>query len=161
MKKIMAIAFSACIFAACGDADNDGTYNEDSLAMETQPAMDNTTVYTPAEGDVTYRDGRVQVYRTDRWEDANDDVTMDNGVVVYRSGRIVKDGNEYEWEDGYVVDRRGNVWDRAGNGISDAWDATKHGVKKAGQAIGDAAETVGEKTKDAFDGKDDKDKNNN
>jgi phosphoserine aminotransferase len=112
---------------------------------------DVTATRTPAEGDVTYHDGRVQVYHGNAWTDANDDVKMDNDVVIYRNGRATRHGVEVEWEDGYVVDREGNVWDRTGNAISDAWDATKHGVKKAGKAVGHAAEKVGEKAKDAVD----------
>ncbi len=159
MKKILALAFTACIFAACSDGSTDETATADTVAVVTDPAppVDNAIPgYTPGEGDVTYNSGKVQVYRADRWEDAKEDVKLDNGIVIRRSGRVVKDNNEYEWEEGYVVDSRGNVWDRAGNGISDAWDATKHGVKKAGQAVGNAAEKVGEKAKDIVDGKDDK-----
>ena len=106
---------------------------------------------TPGDGDVTYDGGRVRVYRNNTWEDADDDVRMDNGVVIYKDGRATRDGNEVELEDGYTVDRDGNVWDRTGNAVSDAWDATKHGVKKAGKAVGNAAEKVGEKAKDAVD----------
>ena len=159
MKKIFAMAISACILASCAGNGTEGTTTTDSMAMEMEPAADNTGVYTPAEGDVTYRGGRVQVYHDNDWEDANDDVRLDNGVVVYRRGWVVRDNDEYVWEEGYVVDRRGNVWDRTGNAISDAWDATKHGVKKAGQAVGHAAERVGEKTKDVVDGKDDNENN--
>lgn len=161
MKKILTLAFAACTFAACSDNDADGTSAADTVAVVTEPAppVDNSTPgYTPGDGDVTYNAGKVQVYRTDRWEDANEDVTMDDGIVIRRSGRVVKDNNEYEWEEGYVVDRRGNVWDRTGNALGDAWDATRYGVKKAGQAIGNTAERVGDKAKDVVDGKDDKDK---
>lgn len=156
MKKIIALAFTACIFAACSDGDTEETTYTDTTTVITEPVAP-VAVHTPTEGDVTYNSGKVQVYRTDRWEDANEDVRFDNGVVIRRNGRVVKDNNEYEWEEGYVVDREGNVWDRTGNAIGDAWDATRHGVRKAGQAIGNTAERVGEKAKDAVDGKDDRD----
>jgi hypothetical protein len=110
-----------------------------------------TTTHTPGEGDVSYEGGRVRVYRSNAWSDANEDVRLNNGIVIGRTGRATRNGEEIELEDGYVVDRDGNVWDRTGNAVSDAWDATKHGVKRAGKAVGNAAERVGEKAKDAVD----------
>lgn len=100
---------------------------------------------------MSYEGGRLRVYRGSAWTDADNDVTLDNGVVVYRDGHARRNNVDVEWEDGYVVDRNGNVWDRTGNAIENAWDATKYGAKKAGKAIGNAAEKVGEKAKDAVD----------
>lgn len=156
MRKILAMAFAVCTLAACGDDHTEETTTETTMDtmttdMGTAATTTTTTTHTTTDGDVMYNGGKVQVYRNNTWEDANEDVTLNNGVVVRRSGRVVKDGNEYEWEDGYVVDRDGNVWDRTGNAIGDAWDATKHGVKEAGKAVGNAAEKVGEKAKDAVD----------
>src|SRR5690349_21315979 len=131
MKKIFAIAFAACTLAACSDTKTEETTDVDTMTTTTvEPATTTTTTtvtHTPGDGDITYNGGKVQVYRNNTWEDANDDVKMDNGVVIYRDGRAMRDGNEVMLEDGYTVDRDGNVWDRTGNAISDAWDATKHG----------------------------------
>jgi len=155
MKTLATAVLMSLTFVACNDAETDSTTYMDSSSTTTSPAAMATQTTpgarTPSDGDVTYNSGRVQVYRDNSWNDADDDVRFDNGVVVYRDGRATRDGVEVELEDGYVVDRDGNVWDRTGNAISDAWDATKHGVKKAGKAVGNAAEKAGDKVKDAVD----------
>jgi hypothetical protein len=152
MKKFMALIFAAGLFASCADSETtettDTTYT-DTLAPATQSAT--VPVYVPVDGDVAYTGGKVQVYRSTDWEDANDDVTLSNGVIVYRDGRASREGTVVVLEDGYVVDRDGNVWDRTGNAVADAWDATKHGVKEAGKAVGKAAKKTGEAVKDAVD----------
>ena len=151
MKRIFFSVFAAVALAACGESQTDSTTSADTMTTTEAYAGNTAGTRTPGDGDVTWQDNRVRVYRNNTWEDANDDVRFDNGVVVRRDGRVVRDGREYEYEDGYIVDRDGNVWDRTGNAMADAWDATKHGVKEAGKAIGDAGEAVGEKAKDAVD----------
>lgn len=162
MKSIYAIALAACTlsFAACKNNQTDTTSTTTAESTAVAPAPETatdatattttttTSTHTPAEGDVTYEGGRVRVYRGNAWADANDDVHLDNGVVIHRNGQATRNGVDVYWDEGYVVDRNGNVWDRAGNAISDAWDATKHGVKKAGKAVGNAANKVEEKAKD-------------
>lgn len=146
------IALAACTLAACeNNQSGEGTTTDTATAgvVSTEPAM---ATRTPGDGDVTYESGRVRVYRNNTWEDASDDVTLNNNVVVYRDGRVVRDGTEYEWEEGYVVDRDGNVWNRTGDALENAWDATRHGVKEAGKEIKHAADKTGKKIKDAVDG---------
>jgi len=106
-----------------------------------------TTTYTPAENDVSYRDGKVMVWRGNTWVESDDDVKMDNGVVVYKNGDVKKDDNTVKLQDGEVVSHTGKFFDKTGQAIEDAWDATKKGVSKAGKAIGNTAE----KAKDAVD----------
>lgn len=150
MKKILAFGFAICTLAAC-DSYNDKNDEDHVDTMSSAVVEPVTPAYAPGDGDVTYYNGKVQVWRNNAWEDVNDDVTLESGVVVYKDGRAKRDGTYVVLEDGYIVDRKGNVWDRAGNTISDAWDATKHGVKEAGEAIGDAAKKTGNKVKDAVD----------
>jgi hypothetical protein len=158
MKNILAIVLAAVTFTACNNDTHETSTADSTVATTTTTEVTppttvttTTTTRTATEGDVVYDNGRVQVYRSSAWADADDDVKFDNGIVVYRDGRAVRNGTEVELEEGYVVDRDGNVWDRTGNAVSDAWDATKHGVKKAGKAVGHAAKKVGEKAKDAVD----------
>ena len=149
MKKIIAIASAAILLAACND---NGTDNATIETTDTTSTMSTTTVstsYTPAEGDVTYREKKVRVWKNGDWVDADDDVKLDNGVVVYRTGKVKKDDREIELKDGEVVNRSGNFFDKTGRAIENAWDATKEGVKDAGKAVGNAAEKVGEEAKDA------------
>jgi hypothetical protein len=153
MKKIMYLAFAAAMFTACNNETENTTTDTDTtastLTTET-PATTTTTTYTPNEGDVSYREKRVQVWRGGAWVDADDDVKLDNNVVVYRNGRASRDGKEVELEDGYTVDRSGNVWDRTGNAVDNVWE----GVKDAGKAVREAGrdvkdEVTGDEAKDA------------
>ncbi len=115
--------------------------------------MSNSTAYSPAEGDATYRNGKLMVWKGNDWTEAEGDVTMQNGVVVTRKGEARRNNDVVVLDDGEVVNRSGNFFDKTGNAISDGWDATKKGVKKAGKAVGKAAE----KTKEAITGDDKKD----
>jgi hypothetical protein len=103
--------------------------------------------YAPSEGDVSYRSGKVMVWRDGEWEEANNDVHLSNGIVVNRKGEVIKEDKVVVLRDGEVVDKSGRFFDKAGNAIDDAWDATKKGVKKAGEEV-----------KDVFNGDDKKDK---
>ena len=156
MKKIIAMALAAISLAACNDngTDNDTVDTKDTTSTTSTTTI--TTSYSPADGDVTYRDKKVRVMKNGEWVDADDDVKLDNGVVVYRNGRVKKDDKEIELEDGEVVNRTGNFFDKSGRSIENAWDATREGVKEAGKAVGNAAEKVGDKVEKAVD-KDDND----
>ncbi len=154
MKKFIALALVAFTFAACNDDADTADVTADTTSTTTTTT---TTTYTAAEGDVTYRENKVMVYRNGQWVESTEDVKMDNNVVVYRDGRVTRDGKEVRLEDGEVIDRTGNFWGRTGQAIENGWDRTKEGVKDAGKAVGDAAEKVGEKVKNAVD--DDKDNN--
>lgn len=151
MKKIWILVLASGLFAACNnnDATDDTTYGD---TMITEPGVVNDGAMVsraPMEGDIIYTEGEVRVYRNDGWQDADAEIRLEDGTVIYADGRASRNGTIVMLEDGYIVDRKGNVWDRAGNTISDAWDATKHGVKEAGKAIGEAAEKTGDKVKDA------------
>ena len=45
----------------------------------TAPATTTTITYTPGEGDATYRNGKVMVWKGNEWVVADDDVKMDDG----------------------------------------------------------------------------------
>jgi hypothetical protein len=139
MKKILVLAVAGLFLFSCNE--NTDTTNK----------TDTTThaAYAPSDGDVSYRNGKLMVWRGNNWEEADDDVTLEGGVVVRRNGEVVRDGKVVELEDGEVVDRSGRFFDKAGHAIEDAWDATKKGAKE-----------VKEEVKDVFtDDKNDKDKN--
>jgi len=154
MKKIFLITFAAAALTACNSATTteNSTVNTDSVASaDTNDSMSttvntSTTTYTPAEGDVTYKDNQLMVWRGNAWVKADDDVKMDDGVTVYKDGKVKKDNKTVTLDDGEVVDHNGNFFDKTGHAISDAWDATKKGVNEAGEAIGNAAKD----TKDAI-----------
>ncbi|MEJ7679278.1 MAG: hypothetical protein WKG06_15765 [Segetibacter sp.] len=107
MKKIIAVALAAVSFAACNNngADNaaadttsmTSTANTTSMASTTDTASTTSTTattttsaYTAVDGDVSYRDKKVRIMKNGKWVDADNDVTLDNGLVVYRSGRVKK-----------------------------------------------------------------------
>jgi len=156
MKKMFALAAIAASLMACNDADTDRTSVDTDTTITTTTTSTATTTYTPAEGDVSYRDGKVVVWRNNDWVVSDKDVTLDNGVVVRRNGEVRRDNDVVVLRDGEVVNRTGKFFDKAGNAIEDGWDATKKGAKKAGEAIEKGAKKVGEETKDVF--RDDKKK---
>lgn len=152
MKNIFFIAFIALSITACNNSGTNTTVTTDSLNTATDATTRNTTAsvdtinYTPADGDVTYRNGELMVWHGNDWVKADEDVKLDNGIVVYKNGKVKKDDKTITLEDGEVVNRSGSFFDKTGHTISDAWSATKKGVKEAGEAIGHAAKH----TKDAI-----------
>ena len=148
MKKIIVLASALAIFSACNEQTETEMTTEDT-SFRTAPVT--TEAYSPGEGDVTYRENRVQVWRGGAWEDTDEEVRMDNGVVITREGRAVRDGREIEMEDGAVVSRDGDVFDRTGRALENAWESTKEAGKDAGRAIGDAAQKAGRKIEGAVD----------
>jgi hypothetical protein len=161
MKKILAFAVLSASLFACNDAAKTGDTAGDADTTTTSTTTTTTTTnqYNAADGDVSYRNGRLMVWRNGNWTESNEDVTLDNGVVVRRNGEARRDKDVVTLNDGEVVDRSGNFWDRTGNAIEDGWDATKRGAKKAGQKIEQGAEKVADKTKDVLDGDNKKDNN--
>lgn len=133
------MALAAVSLVACNDNAETTTVDTDTTTTTTTTTNE---AYAPNEGDVTYRGEKVMVYRNGTWVEADNDVTLDNGVVVRRNGRVERDGNEVELEEGEVVTKTGQFFDSAGRAIENAWDATKRGVKKA-------ANEVEEEVKDA------------
>ena len=130
MKRIMLITLVAGLLGACNEQAGDSMTDSDttSTTVTTSPEDNTVSDYAPSEGDVTYRENRVQVRRGGACNDADEDVKMDNGVVVYRDGRATRDGKEIELEDGQVVDHSGNIFDRTGRALESAWDHTKEWV---------------------------------
>ena len=86
MKKIIAMAFAGLSLAACNNDADTASVETDTTTTTTTT----TTTYTPVDGDVTYRENKVMVMRNGEWVEADDDVTLDNGVVVYRTGKVKK-----------------------------------------------------------------------
>ena len=149
MKKVIVLAFVALFFVACKDSNE--TEKTTVESNENNTITDTSETYLPEDGDVLYTDKKVRVRKNGKWVDADNDVTLDNGVVVTRNGRVRKDGRERNLEDGYILNKTGDFFDRSGRAIENAWDATKEGAKDAGRAVKDAAEKVGDKTKDLLD----------
>ena len=150
MKKIFLLAIGAAVLIACNDAgDQDTSYDDrDTATSIGSPSTTTEQTYTPAEGDVTYRDNKVLVMRNGEWVETDKDVELENDITVYKDGRVVKDEKEVELEDGEVVDRTGNFFDRTGRAIEKGWDKTKEAVKEAGRDVERAAEKAGDKAED-------------
>ena len=145
MKRILAIAFAATWLVACGDnTATDSTTEDREETPISSPAAPSTT-YTPADGDVTYRDKKVHVWRDNNWVESDKDVTLDNGAVVYRDGRVERDNREVELEDGEVVNKTGNFFDKTGNAVEKGWKDVKQGAKAMGKDIEKGAKKVGDK----------------
>ena len=129
MKKILIMLFFTTIIIACNDESTDTTT---TIKSDT---TSNAARYSPAEGDVTYRNGKVMVWRDNDWVVAEDDVTLNDGVVVRRNGEVERGADVVVLEDGEVVDISGRFFDKAGNAVEDAWQGAKKGVKKAGEEV--------------------------
>ncbi len=146
MKKLVLLAGLAFTLASCGD-QTETTVTEvdtDTLAVVT-PEVETYTTY--ADGDVTWKDGKLHVWRNGAWVEATADVTLDNGVVVTPKGEVKNtDGVTVKIEEGQVINKAGRWFDKAGQAIENAWEATKEGVRNAGEAIKEGAEKVGDKT---------------
>jgi len=155
MKKMFFIAgIATCMFACTNETkDSTTTVKPDSATNTTNNTANKPTTYTSSEGDVSYRNGKVMVWRNNEWVVADNDVTLDNGIVVRRNGRLVRDNEEVEFEDGVVVDKSGRFFDKAGNVIEDGWDGVKKGAKEAKEGVKKGANEV----KDVFKDDDKKD----
>jgi hypothetical protein len=151
MKNFFVWALAATSLVACGDQKTTETItiNTDTSMMVTPGTSTTTTIYTPSEGDVIYRDGKVMVWRNNDYVLADNDVNLDDNVVVKRNGEVTRNGVVIKLEDGQAVSKTGRFFNKAGEAIEDAWDATKKGVNKAAEAVGKGAKKVGEEVKDA------------
>ena len=128
MKKIL-LAAGIVFLLSCNNEKKDAGTTTETTTSKT---------YTASEGDVTYKGGKVMVYRNNSWVEADDDITLENGIVVRRTGRVAKDSEEYELEEGVVVTKTGDFFDRAGNAIEDGWEGVKKGFKKGTEEVKDA-----------------------
>lgn len=150
MKRIFLIAGMAILFTACNNSgttdNNTSTDNDTSAPADTTMTMTTTTTtttYTPAEGDVIYKNGHFMVYKGNDWSDVADDVTLDNGVTIYKNGDAKKEDRTIRLNDGEVITHSGSFIDKTGHAVKDAWGSTKDAVGKAGKAVGDAAGDAG------------------
>lgn len=152
MKKIFLMASLVALLSACNDKTDENTVvTDDTLGPVTTTEAPVTTTetvavhkYTPTEGDVTYRNNQLMVWRGNDWVKVEKNVTMDNGVVVYQNGEVKKEGKIVKLEDGEVVTSVGEFFNKTGDAINDAWNSTKKGVKKTGDAIDKAAKDIKE-----------------
>ena len=154
MKKILGLAIVSMAIFACNDSQSPSINNDTrdtSAAIETPqpPPASTEVVYTPAEGDYTYKEKKVMVMKDGQWVEVKKKVKLDNGTVIEENGTVKKEGKEVKLEDGTVVNKEGNFFDKTGHAIDNAWDATKDGVKKAGHEIKEGANKVGDKVHDA------------
>jgi hypothetical protein len=151
MKRIFSLAFVA-ILAACNNTATTVT-DSDTVASETIVTPDTaaTVFYTPVDGDVIYKDGKVMVMRNGQWVETDKDITLENGVVIDKTGKAKRGKVEIKMEDGNIVSKTGNFFDKTGKAIDNAWEDTKDAVKDAGKAVGHAAEKVGKKIDTALD----------
>lgn len=140
MKKFFLMAASVVFLFACNDTADNTSVKADS----TDHAANASDGYKASEGDVSYRNGKVVVWRNNEWVESDEDVKLENGVVVRRNGEVERDGKIVVLKDGEVVDRTGRFFDRAGNAIENAWGDVKEGVKEG-------AKDVKEGVKDVFD----------
>lgn len=149
MKKFFLMATVVALLASCDSSvQTDTVVDKDTVGPVTTEKVV-TKTYTPAEGDVTYRNKTVLVWRGGDWVEADKDVTLDNGVIIYRNGDVKKEGKTVHLEDGEVVTSVGEFFDETGKAIEDAWNSTKKGVKKLGDGMEKAAKDV----KESVDGK--------
>jgi hypothetical protein len=149
MKTMIVLALATVAFTACGDrkdtdtttvtSDTVNTFNADTGSRMTTTS-DNTVTYAPSEGDVSYRDGKLMVWRNNEYVVADKDVTLDDGIIVKRNGEVTRNGKVVRMEEGENLSRTGRFFDRTGQAIEDGWDATKRGVKKAANKVKDAVD---------------------
>lgn len=169
MKKILLAICIAGLILAC---NNEGSNSEaTSTADTTDRSVMSTTAYVPTEGDATFKDQQLMIYKGDKWVTTDHQITMGNGVIVYTNG-TVKNGEIIDTlAEGEIVSHSGDLYDKAGNAIHDAWNVTKKeinnatdsvqaGVNRAGDAVskgvssaGEAANNAVKDTKNAMDNK--------
>jgi len=153
MKKIFLMLCVAAALSACNssETDNNTASTRDSTDTTTNTIMA-TTPYTPAEGDVTFRNDKLMIYRDNAWVETDKDQTVGNGIVVHTNGAVSNGKQTDTLTDGQVVSKTGTFFDRSGNAIKDAWSATKQGVGEAGEAVGHAVGKTAKSAKDEVTG---------
>ena len=138
MKKLFVLSIvGATVLISCNSENKETTSTTINSDTTENAAASSTTTYAPGEGDVSYRNGKVVVWRNNDWVETDEDVTLNDGVVVRKNGEVKRGDDIVKLEEGETVDRSGRFFDKAGNAIEDAWDATKKGVKKAGEEVKD------------------------
>lgn len=147
MKKIFLISCLALLFAAC---DSPGSKKDEATSKTdtTDKSMMSTTLYTPTQGDVTFKDKQLMVYKGDKWVTTDQNQTVGNGMTVYTNGTVKNGELTDTLSEGEIVSHTGDLYDKAGNAIHDAWDAAKEGVNKAGEATKEGVNKAGNDAKD-------------
>ncbi|MEO6129252.1 MAG: DUF6799 domain-containing protein [Ferruginibacter sp.] len=158
MKKIIAAGIICLAFTACTDSAKTNDVTTTTTTTDTTSIMDpkvdtvaTAVVYTPAEGDVIFRNGKVLVWHSNAYVVTDKDVTLESGVVVKPNGEVVRDDETVTLNDGEAVSATGRFFNKAGNVIEDGWQGAKKGVKKAGEGIKKAAKKTGEAVKSVVD----------
>lgn len=134
MKNLLFLTMVGLSLLSCKNGSSDTTTTT-TTTTDTSAHPAQSGVYAPSPGDATFKNGKLLVYRDGEWREADNDVTLDNGIIVKRNGEVVRGDKVVVLDDGEVVDKSGRFFDKAGDAIDDAWDATKKGVKKAGQEV--------------------------
>lgn len=150
MKKIFLMASVVALLSACNANTDESTVEttdasgvvDDSEAPVTTTQTIVINKYTPADGDVIYRNNQLLVWRGDDWVIVEKDVTLENGVIIYRNGEVKKEGKTVKLKDGEVVTSVGKFFNKTGDAINDAWGSTKKGVNDAGNALDKAAKDI-------------------
>ena len=128
--------------------DTGNTYSTNGTGAATGTTTTTSTTshqaYSPSEGDVTRRNGKVMVYRKQKWEEPKNDIKGENGITITRTGTVTRNNGQSEQiQEGETVNKSGNFFDKAGNAITKAWDKTKEVGKKFGEDVGEAGKDVG------------------
>ncbi|MEO8823761.1 MAG: DUF6799 domain-containing protein [Ginsengibacter sp.] len=149
MKKIFLAVSIAALLTACnsqGSQTDATTSNTDT----TDRSMMSTTAYIPTEGDATFKDQTLMIYKGDKWVATDKEMTMGNGVIVYTNGTVKNGEITDTLAEGEIVSHSGDLYDKAGNAIHDAWDATKKGVNDAGDAVEEGVNKAGNAASKGF-----------
>ena len=93
MKKMFAIAIVTASLIACNDSSTDQVSVDADTTSTSTTTTTTTTQYTPSEGDVSYRNGKVVVWKNSDWVEADEDVTLSNGVIVRKNGEVKRDND--------------------------------------------------------------------
>ena len=169
MKHTIILACAtAVVLASCNSSTDTTSRTTDTTVTSTDPGVNSTTTttstntstaYSPGEGDVSYHNRKVMVYRNGNWVESDKDVTLDDGTVIRRNGYVVRNGEEVKLEDGGTVDKSGRFFDKAGNMVQDGWEGVKKGAKEVGHATEKGFNKAKEEVKDVFTNDDKKKKN--
>ena len=84
MKHLFVLTVMAATILSC----NSNTDTTTSTKTDTSSNAATSTTYAPSEGDVTYRNGKVMVWRNNDWVVTDDDVSLNDGVIVRKNGEV-------------------------------------------------------------------------
>lgn len=143
MKKILAIAVFATVFTACNNEAENKTTADDTLK-----AKEVTTTYTSADGDLTWKESKLYIYKNGEWVLVEKDITLADGTVITVNGEVKKGDKVIKLKEGEKVTTVGEFIDNTGKKVANAWEATKEGVSDAADKVKEGAEKTGEKIKD-------------